>query len=61
LLAKSPEVDEYRLNHLKQIMCGAAPLGADIEEQLMARFPKSKVVQGQFSLIVLAEVITGWE
>lgn len=38
LLAKSPEVDKYRLT-LKYINSGSAPLSATVEDQLMERFP----------------------
>ena len=38
LLAKSPLVDDFKLN-LKMLICGAAPLGAVVEDQLRERFP----------------------
>jgi len=38
LLAKSALVDKYRL-HLKDIACGAAALGQEVENILRQRFP----------------------
>ena len=46
LLAKSPLVDKYELN-LKFLTSAAAPLGADLEDQLMARIPGLVCRQGE--------------
>jgi acyl-CoA synthetase (AMP-forming)/AMP-acid ligase II len=44
-LAKSPDVDNYDLSSLKQIFCGAAPLGAELSQEAAARVG-CEVVQG---------------
>ncbi len=44
-LAKAPIVDDYDLSSLKQIFCGAAPLGAELQEEAAARVG-CEVVQG---------------
>ncbi len=36
-LAKSPLVDEYDLSSLRKIICGAAPLGAELTDQAASR------------------------
>ena len=36
-LAKSPLVDEYDLSSMRRIVCGAAPLGAELTEEAAAR------------------------
>ena len=50
LLAKSPIVDEYKLDSLRTISCGAAPLGPDVEDQLRKRFPRIQVRQREYRL-----------
>lgn len=45
-LAKSPLVDRYDLSSLEWILSGAAPLGKDICDQLLSRFPNISVTQG---------------
>ena len=45
LLAKSPEVDRYSIQ-LDDIIVGAAPLGAELEDLLIRRFPGVKIRQG---------------
>ena len=37
LLAKSPLVDKYQLTSMKELVVGAAPLGRDTEDQLIAK------------------------
>lgn len=44
-LAKHPAVDQYDLSSLRQIGCGAAPLGAEVEQACAARLG-CRVMQG---------------
>ena len=46
LFAKSPEVDKYAIK-LDDIIVGAAPIGAEIEDLLIQRFPGVKIRQGE--------------
>jgi len=46
LLAKSPEVEKYRLT-IKYITCGSAPLSETVENQLMERFPGVSCLQSK--------------
>ncbi|KZT64334.1 acetyl-CoA synthetase-like protein [Daedalea quercina L-15889] len=46
LLCKNPEVNEYDLTSLRLIMCGAAPLSAELINQLSARLPRVSIGQG---------------
>lgn len=41
-LAKSPLVDQYDLTSLKILLCGAAPLSADLGDQVEARLNKKR-------------------
>ena len=36
-LAKQPEVDNYNLTSLQTLLCGAAPLGGQISEEVEQR------------------------
>lgn len=46
-LAKHPIVDQYDLTSLRYILCGAAPLSAELQEALAARLKgRTYVVQG---------------
>nr|CAD7587074.1 unnamed protein product [Timema genevievae] len=45
-LAKSPLVDQYDLSSLKEIWCGAAPLGPDIQARVTARLGVKHIQQG---------------
>ena len=53
-LAKHPIIDQYDLSSLKQVFSGAAPLGAELEEEAAARINCS-VVQG-FGMTELSPV-----
>jgi acyl-CoA synthetase (AMP-forming)/AMP-acid ligase II len=44
-LAKHPAVDEHDLSAMRTIMCGAAPLGAELSEQVAERI-ECDVIQG---------------
>jgi 4-coumarate--CoA ligase len=46
LLAKSPIVEKYDLSSLKAVMSGAAPLSAELGDEVEARIPTLKVTQG---------------
>lgn len=46
LLAKHPLIDQYNLESLKLVISGAAPLGADISEQVKKRLPTMTIKQG---------------
>ena len=46
LLAKHPLIDKYDLSSLYLVICGAAPLGADLAKQVKSRLPKLIVKQG---------------
>ena len=48
LLAKSPDVERYRVP-LEDMVCAAAPLGSQLEDLLMQRFPRLKVRQGAYA------------
>ncbi len=53
-LAKAPLVDDYDLSALKQVFCGAAPMGAELQEEAAARVG-CQVVQG-FGMTELSPV-----
>ncbi|KAI8646262.1 hypothetical protein BD408DRAFT_410456 [Parasitella parasitica] len=46
LLAKSPIIDQHDLTSLKLVICGAAPLGKDLSQQVRKRIPTMIVKQG---------------
>ncbi|OBZ91830.1 putative 4-coumarate--CoA ligase 1 [Choanephora cucurbitarum] len=46
LLAKHPIVDQYDLSSLRQVICGAAPLSAELQALVNLRLPKMIVKQG---------------
>ncbi|KAH9834980.1 amp dependent CoA ligase [Rhodofomes roseus] len=46
LLCKNPEVNRYDLSSLRLVMCGAAPLSAELINQLSARLPWISIGQG---------------
>ena len=46
-LVRSPLVSEYDLSSVRVMMCGAAPLGRDMQTELTARFKHAPVKQGQ--------------
>jgi acyl-CoA synthetase (AMP-forming)/AMP-acid ligase II len=45
MMAKSPLSAKYRLSSLKDIVCAAAPLAADLEDQLLQKYPGVAVRQ----------------
>lgn len=45
-LAKSPLVDRYDLSSIKDIMCGAAPCGKDLINQVLSRLGVKSFRQG---------------
>jgi len=45
-LAKSPEVANYDLSCIREIVCGTAPLHHKVEKLLYQRFPKLVLRQG---------------
>jgi acyl-CoA synthetase (AMP-forming)/AMP-acid ligase II len=46
LLAKHPLIDQYDLTSLDIVICGAAPLGGDLSQQVKKRLPTMVVKQG---------------
>jgi acyl-CoA synthetase (AMP-forming)/AMP-acid ligase II len=44
-LAKHPAVLQFDLSSVRVILSGAAPLGPDLEREVLARFPKLKIKQ----------------
>ena len=46
-LAKSPLVEKYDLSSVTEVMCGAAPLTADLEKEFLTRFGIDFVCQGR--------------
>ena len=46
-LAKSPEVDNYDLSCVREIVCGTAPLHHKVEKLLRQRFPGLILRQGK--------------
>ncbi|MCO5549697.1 hypothetical protein L7F22_003170 [Adiantum nelumboides] len=46
LLAKDPSVSKYNLSSLRVMMSGAAPLSAQLGDEVQARIPSVKVTQG---------------
>lgn len=46
LLAKHPKVSDYDLSSVKRIVCGAAPLSAEIEDAVMKRLQLEDIQQG---------------
>ena len=52
---QSPEVSKYDLTSLRLIMCGAAPLSAELINQLSARLPWTSIGQGYGT-----HLIYGW-
>ncbi|XP_009788519.1 4-coumarate--CoA ligase 2-like [Nicotiana sylvestris] len=45
-IAKSAMVDNYDLSSVRIVMCGAAPLGKDLEDAVRTKFPNAKLGQG---------------
>lgn len=45
-MAKSELVEKYDLRSLETIACGGAPLGREVAERFVARFPLMEIVQG---------------
>ena len=50
LLAKYPKVSEYDLSSVKRILCGAAPLSAEIEGAVFKRLKLDDIQQGTVTL-----------
>jgi acyl-CoA synthetase (AMP-forming)/AMP-acid ligase II len=46
LLAKNPLIDQYDLSSIKLVICGAAPLGVELSQQVKKRIPTMIVKQG---------------
>ena len=47
MFAKHPKVSEYDLSSVKRIICGAAPLSAEIEEAVKKKLNLTNVQQGK--------------
>jgi 4-coumarate--CoA ligase len=50
-LAKSPDVLQFDLTSLEAVGVGGAPLGRELAEQFVARFPNVELVQVRCSSI----------
>ena len=50
---QSPEVSKYDLTSLRLVMCGAAPLSAELINQLSARLPWTSIGQGYGAYLFL--------
>ncbi len=46
LLATSPVAQKYRITSMRRIVIAAAPLKAELQMKLKARFPEASVCQG---------------
>ncbi|KAI9302920.1 hypothetical protein BJ944DRAFT_166362 [Cunninghamella echinulata] len=57
LLAKHPLISKYDLSSLRKIMCGAAPLSAELADEVAARLPGTLVTQG-YGLTETSPVLT---
>ncbi|XP_053698552.1 uncharacterized protein LOC128745503 [Sabethes cyaneus] len=49
-LAKHPSVDRYDLRSLQAILCGAAPLSKDVEEQVLKRLPQVQSIRTAYGM-----------
>lgn len=45
-MVKSPAVDRYDLSSIRTVMSGAAPMGKELQDKLMAKIPNAKLGQG---------------
>ncbi|KAI8339493.1 hypothetical protein BC941DRAFT_420640 [Chlamydoabsidia padenii] len=57
LLAKHPLIDQYDMSSLRVIISGAAPLSAELANEVHARLPHSTIIQG-YGLTETSPVIT---
>lgn len=48
LLAKSSETSKYNLENLKDMLIGAAPAGAELEQLLQLRYPWIQIRQSNY-------------
>ena len=53
MLAKHPKVSEYDLSSVKKIICGAAPLSAEIEETVKNKLNLTNIQQGKLFLSIV--------
>lgn len=44
-MVKSPAVDRYDLSSIRTVMSGAAPMGKELQDKLMAKIPNAKLGQ----------------
>ncbi|XP_017783020.1 PREDICTED: 4-coumarate--CoA ligase 1-like isoform X2 [Nicrophorus vespilloides] len=56
ILAKSPLVDNYKLDSLKWIFCGAAPLGIEVQTMLSSRL--NVTIQQLYGMTELTGLVT---
>jgi acyl-CoA synthetase (AMP-forming)/AMP-acid ligase II len=57
LLAKHPLVDQYNISSLRTIISGAAPLSAELSQDVQARLTGCKIIQG-YGLTETSPVVT---
>lgn len=46
MLSKYPKVSEYDLSSVKMVVCGAAPLSQEIEEDVKTKLKLPCIIQG---------------
>lgn len=49
LFAKHPKVSEYDLSSVRRVVCGAAPLSAEVEEAVKNKLKLNYIQQSKFS------------
>ncbi|KAJ4833148.1 4-coumarate--CoA ligase 1 [Turnera subulata] len=45
-IAKNPEIDRYDLSSIRMVICGAAPMGQELEDAVRAKLPNAVLGQG---------------
>ncbi|XP_059611754.1 uncharacterized protein LOC132258444 [Phlebotomus argentipes] len=58
-LAKNPNVQNYDLSSVKELFCGAAPLGKDIEDEIKQRIPSLTEIQQAYGMTEATLALTG--
>lgn len=58
VISKSPEVRQHDLSHVRSVMVGAAPLSAELHQQLVVLFPNAHLGQSYGKLWVLSVYYT---
>ena len=45
-LAKSSETNNYDLSSIRLLLTSAAPIGKDLSEEFLVKFPKARIANG---------------